>query len=210
MFEQALVVRGEDEGEAEAAIEVAHEVDELGGVARVEIGGGLVGEDERGAMDDGASDGDALALAAGEEIGAMMGAGGEADVFESFGDAAAAFERWRSLNEKRVLDIFGGGEDGDEIEGLKDEADLFAAEQGGFGRGEAGGVDAFNQDAAGGGLVDAADEVEEGGFAAAAGAGDGEKIAAMDGEREAVEGGDGAVVEREAAGDLLDINDGVR
>ena len=90
MFEQALIVRGEDEGETEAAIEVAHQVDELGGIARVEIGGGLVGEDERGAMNDGARDGDALAFAAGEQVGALMGAGGEADVFESVRNAAAA------------------------------------------------------------------------------------------------------------------------
>ena len=202
MFEQALVVCGEDEGETEAAIEIAHEVDELGGVARVEIGGGLVGEDERGAMDDGAGDGDALALAAGEQVGALMGAGGEADAFESGsrrgGGARCVGE---SLNEQRVLDVLGSGEDGNEIEGLEDVSRFFrggAAEVCG-GR-EAGGVDAFDEDAAGGGLVDAADQVEQGGFAAAAGAGDGEEFAGAMVRLSAIEGGDCAVVEREYGG----------
>jgi len=64
VFEEALVVGGEDEGEAERLVEVAHEVDELCGVTRVEVCGGLVGEDERGTMHDGASDGDTLTFAA--------------------------------------------------------------------------------------------------------------------------------------------------
>jgi hypothetical protein len=64
VLEEALIVRGEDEGEAEGLIKVAHEIDELGCVARVQIGGGLVGEDYGWAMDDGASDGNALTFAA--------------------------------------------------------------------------------------------------------------------------------------------------
>ena len=72
---------------------------------------------------------------------------------------------------------------------------------------EAGGVHAVDEDAAAGGLVDAADQVEQGRFAAAAGAGDGEEFAAIDGEAEAVEGGNGAVVEGKTAGDLLDADE---
>ena len=91
VFEQALVVGGEDEGETEAAVQVAHQVDQLSGIARVEIGGGFVGQDKRGAMNDGARDGYTLALSAGKQVGPLMGAGGEADVFESFRNASAAF-----------------------------------------------------------------------------------------------------------------------
>src|ERR1039458_4301544 len=40
VFEQARVVRGEDEGETEAAVEPVHQVDKLSGVLRVEVGGG--------------------------------------------------------------------------------------------------------------------------------------------------------------------------
>ncbi len=84
VLEQTLVVRGEDEGKTEAAIQVAHQVDELCRVVRVEICRRLVGQDQRGTMNDGACDGDPLALAAGEQVGTLMGAGGETDAFKSF------------------------------------------------------------------------------------------------------------------------------
>src|SRR6185503_14045711 len=126
VFEEALVVGREDEGEAEGVVEVAHEVNELGGVARVQIRSWLIGENERGAVDDGASDGNALTFTTGEEIRAVAGARGKTDVVEGFGDAATPLGGGEALNEQRVFDIFGGGEDGNEIEGLKDEADLFA------------------------------------------------------------------------------------
>jgi hypothetical protein len=76
VFEQAGVMRGEDESKAEAAVEAVHEIDELGGVVGVEVGGRLVGQHEGGAMDDGAGDGNALTLSAGEDVRAMIGAGG--------------------------------------------------------------------------------------------------------------------------------------
>ncbi len=43
VFEQAGIVRGEDEGEAESTIEAMHEIDELSCVVSVEVSGWLVG-----------------------------------------------------------------------------------------------------------------------------------------------------------------------
>ena len=83
VFEQALVVRGEDEGETEAAVEVVHQVDKLRGVVGVEIGGGFVGQHQGGAMDDGAGHGNALALAAGEQVGALIVRARERPTFSS-------------------------------------------------------------------------------------------------------------------------------
>ena len=91
VFEQASIVGRKNESEPEAAIEVVHEVNELRGVFSVEIGSGLVGQHQRGTMDDGARHGDALALAAGEQIGAMTGAIGEAHAIESRRHPLAAF-----------------------------------------------------------------------------------------------------------------------
>ena len=73
MFEQTLIVRREDEGEAETAVEVVHQVDELRSVMRIQVGGGLIGQNQGGAMNDGASHGYTLALAAAKQVGAMMG-----------------------------------------------------------------------------------------------------------------------------------------
>jgi hypothetical protein len=203
VFEEASIVRGEDEGEAEAAVEVVHEVDELGGVAGVEVGGRLIGEHQGGTMDDGAGDGDTLAFAAGEQVGTLIGAGGEADTFKSGGGALTAFVAVESLDEQGELDVLGGGEYGDEIEGLKDETDLPAAQGGEALWIQLGGVYAIDEDAAGGGLVDAADEVEEGGLAASTGTGDGEELAGGDVEVHVVEGADKAVVHGESAGDCF-------
>ena len=58
----------------------------------VEVAGGFVGEDDGGLVDEGAGDGDALALTAGELVGLVVHAGLEADGGEgSFG----ALERAR-------------------------------------------------------------------------------------------------------------------
>src|SRR6266700_4248 len=64
VLQQSLVVRGEDESETEAAIQVAHQVDKLRGILRVEIRSGLVGKNQCGAMNDGTRHGHALAFAA--------------------------------------------------------------------------------------------------------------------------------------------------
>ena len=70
--------------------------DGLGGFA-VEVAGWFVGEEKPGAGDEGAGEADALLLSAAEFAGAMLGAGGEADLVEpeagllkSFGATEAA------------------------------------------------------------------------------------------------------------------------
>src|SRR6185369_11838700 len=141
-------------------IQIAHQIDELSGVLRVEICRRLISQDQRGMMNDGACDGDPLALAAGEQVRTVMGAGGETDAFKSFANPFAAVGRADTLNEQRELNIFTGCEDGNEIEGLKNETDRFAAQLRGASRAECARVDAVDENATGGGLVDAADEVE--------------------------------------------------
>ena len=51
----------------------------------VEIAGGFVGEDDFGVGDDGAGDGDALLLAAGELVGVVVFFFFEVEAVESFG-----------------------------------------------------------------------------------------------------------------------------
>src|SRR6266702_3384872 len=63
VFEQPLVVRGEDERQSQALVQIAHQVDELRGVVRVEIRGGLIGQHQRRTMHNGARHGDSLPLA---------------------------------------------------------------------------------------------------------------------------------------------------
>ena len=62
-------VRDEEVGEAEVALELGQQVDDLGADADVEGGDGLVADDEFRAEREGAGDSDALALASGEFVG---------------------------------------------------------------------------------------------------------------------------------------------
>ena len=66
---------------------------------------------------------------------------------------------------------------------------------------------AFNQDAAGGRFVNAADEVEEGGFAASAGTGNGQKFPGANTQAGVVESGNVAVVERKPSADSLRVDE---
>lgn len=175
--------------------EVAEEFADAAGVGGVEVAGGLIGEDDVGVGDEGAGDGDALLLAAGEGIRAVAEAVGEFEVghelagFEVGGGAVAAVEH------EGEEDVFFGGERGDEVEGLEDQADAAAAEEGEGFVGEGGEVGAGDEDVAGIGLGEAGHEVEEGAFARATGTHDGEEGSAADIEGDAGEGGDLAVGE---------------
>ena len=71
-----------------AELEVAEEVDDLGGYGDVEGGDGFVEYEELGAEGEGSGDVDALALAAGELVGvAREGGGVEVDFGEEFVEA---------------------------------------------------------------------------------------------------------------------------
>ena len=94
------------------------------------------------------------------------------------------------------------------MELLEDEADLVGAEAVELGGGHGGDVDVVDLERAGGGAVEAAEQVDEGGLAGAGGAGDGDPLAGDDGEGGVVEGADGGGVAGVLAGDVGERDDG--
>ena len=80
----------EDEGGAFDAVEVEEEFEDVRAVGGVEVAGGLVGEDDGRAEDEGAGEGDALLLAAGELDGVVVHAVAEADGGEELAGAGEA------------------------------------------------------------------------------------------------------------------------
>ena len=67
------VVRDEEHGEAEALLEIGQQVEDLGADGDIEGGNGLVEDDQLRPGDEGAGDGEALALAAGKLVRVFAG-----------------------------------------------------------------------------------------------------------------------------------------
>jgi hypothetical protein len=88
------------------------------------------------------------------------------------------------------LDIGLRGDSGKQVEALEDETNLGATQAGALRVGEAGEVLALNDERAGCGGGEAAEDVEEGGFAGAGGADDGDELAGVDGEVDVAQGFD--------------------
>ena len=120
------VVGDHDDRLAELAHGGAHERQDLGARAGVEVAGRLVGEDDLRPAGEGAGDGDALLLAARELRRAVLQAvrqpDGLDDVVEPGGVGLAAGEA------RRERDVLGRGQRRDEVERLEDEADAVAAQ----------------------------------------------------------------------------------
>lgn len=124
--EDAVVVGHDHDGGAIFVREFAEEGDDVGPAVFIEGGGGFVGEDEAGAVDERAADGDALALAAGEVAGFVIYAFGEAEGGEGGIGEGVAFGRGDIGEFDGHLDVLAGGEGIEEVVGLKDEADVAA------------------------------------------------------------------------------------
>ena len=111
-------------------VEVVEEGHDLVAGFGVEVSGGLVCEDDGGVVDQGAGDGDALALAARELVGlCIMRAPRLTDSSDLFG-AGDALVGGCAVVDEGQLDVVQGGGAGEQVEGLEDEADFFIADAG--------------------------------------------------------------------------------
>jgi len=149
----------------------------------VEGAEGFIEEEDFGVVDKGAGEGDALGHAAGELVGIRGGELFEADEAHEVVDFAAFFAE-DAAGDEAGFDVGADGEPGEEVRILEDEAAFGAGAEDGFGA---------DEEFAGVGCVEAGDEAEEGGFAAAARADEGDEFAGGDGEGGVVEGVGGFV-----------------
>ena len=124
------VVGDHDDGFAEFLVEALEEGEDFLGGGGVEVAGGFVGEDEVGVGDDGAGDGDALFLAAGELAGKWSRRSPRPTSLRAVAALFAALAAGEAGELEGEFDVFEGGEDGDEVEGLEDEADVVVAPAG--------------------------------------------------------------------------------
>jgi hypothetical protein len=114
-----LAVGDEHEGGVRFVGQLAEQAEDVLATGGIEVAGRFIGENERGPVDEGAGDSDALLFAAGELAGQGGGAEAEADAFEQGGDAGFAFGGRDADELERQLDIFGGGERWQQVKELK-------------------------------------------------------------------------------------------
>jgi len=120
----------------------------------------------------------------------MLHAVGEADHFQRGGNEATTFFCAELGEQKREFNVLKCGEHRDEIEGLKNEADVLITPIGQFGFVQSGDVAILDDAFAAGRTVDAGDDVQEGRFARARRTHEREKLSRRDGQAHAVQRGD--------------------
>ena len=202
------LVRDHDHGVAGARelVEQRHDLLRRG---RVEVAGGLVGEQDRRTVDQRARDGDALALPARELVGMVAHAVLEADALERLGGAPAALGARHPRVDHRQLDVLERGGARQQMEGLEHEPDLAVADAGELVL--RGVLDRLLVEAigAGAGRVEAADQVHQRRLAAARGAHDGEVLALLDVEVDAGERADGLRPHHVGLGEAAQLDSGI-
>ena len=163
-FGHAGVVGDDDEGFAGFIDDAEEHVHDGGTCGGVEIAGGFVGVEDAGIVDEGAGDGDALLFAAGEFGGEVVEAFGEANAVEELASAGFGIAFADPGGEE---DIFQSGEFGEEEVVLEDKTHAAVAQGGAVtGVGVVKGF-AVDEDVAGGGTFEAAEDIEQGGFTGA-------------------------------------------
>ncbi len=176
---------GDQQGRPRTAAGLADEADGREGVVGVKAGGGFIGQDQNGLAGNSAGDGDALLLADTERSNFCIGAS-DAEICQQFDGTGAMFCMRDGAEHKGSHDVFGSGEAGKELEGLKDHADVRAAER--VARTLRQGIDILPGEinGPGTGSEQASDNRQERAFAAAAATTEQQLLTGLDGERNAV------------------------
>ena len=180
------IMADEEEGEPLAVAQIHQQIEHLRLDEEIESGDGLIGDDEPRPADEGARDGDALTLPAGELVGQAIGiAGGEADLAQDLGHPRPARGAARGLG----IEMERLGDDAchglARIEGAIGilEHHLESAPKPGQAMGGLGEKTLAREDhLAGGGTIERHDQPRQGRFAAAALADDAEGRAFLDRE----------------------------
>ena len=111
-------------------VQLVEQRENLYGGLRVEIAGGLVREQDRRMRDERAGDRHALPLSAGELVRQMMAAVGKPDALEHALRLGAAVREAQAAIDQRLHHVLQRGRARQQIEVLKDEADLLIANVG--------------------------------------------------------------------------------
>ena len=161
------------------AVELLEQPEDAGAGRRVQIAGGLVAKQQAGSAHQCTRDGHALALTTRELERRKFGPVAQANAnHRSQRPVAPALRRLPAVDLCQHH-VFQHATVGQQVERLKDKANATTAHTGALPIGQRGDVDAIDQVPARTGLIQATDDVEQGGFARARWPGDGQPVAAM-------------------------------
>src|SRR5437016_10033757 len=124
-----VLVRDHDDRLA-PAVQGAEHLHQLGAGGRVEVSGGLVGEEDGGLVHEGAGDRDALALPARQLVGPVVHPVAQPDAGERPGGLLAPLARRLPRVDQRQLHVVERRRTRQQVEGLEDESDLLVADAG--------------------------------------------------------------------------------
>ncbi len=155
------VVRHHDDRLAHLGVQAPQQGEDFPRALAVEVAGRLVGDDDRGVGDEGARDGHALLLAAGELVGVVLHAVREAHERERHLDPLAPFAARERGEQERQLHVLERVQHRHQVVELEHEADVGGSPVREFRFRELGDVLAAHQQLPCIRLVDARDQVEE-------------------------------------------------
>ena len=166
----------DDRGQALIGIQLVQEVHHRGGGGGIEGAGRFIGEQQRRVPDERAGDRHALFLPAREVRRAVVDPLSQSDLVQPLLRVAQGAAARCAAIEEGQADILGGGEAGEQMEGLEHEADAAAPQI--RQRCVTAIADRVPVETrgAGAGAIEQADDVHQGGLAAPRGAHDGEEI----------------------------------
>ena len=189
--------------------DLGEQVHDLDAGFGVEGAGGLVGQQDLGIVDQGARDGDALHLAAGQLAGLLVHVIAQAHLLQRGHRAVVAFGARHARQRQRQLHVGQHRLVGDEVVALEHEADAVVA---------VGvpvlvfilfGGDAIDDEVPRVVVVEAAHDVEQRGLARAGGPQDGHELVVAERHRHVVERGLGEVGRRVRLADVEQLQHGV-
>ena len=150
--------------------------------AGIERAGGLVGQDDFAAVHQGAGNGHALLLAAGELVGLVVFLAFQAQIGQKPGGAFIPLFLIHAGIHGGQRHVFARAQCAQEVVALENEAELAPAQRGQFVAAHLHGFHAVDLIRTGSSAVEAAEDVHQRGFAGAGLADDGDEIAFLDGE----------------------------
>ena len=183
-------MRDHDDGVA-GARQVLEQRHDFGAGFGIKIAGRFVGQQDGWFVDEGAGDGDALALATGQLVGFMVHAVGQADLGNGLQCNLPPLVGGYAGVNQRQLHVVQRIRTWQQIEGLKHKANFAVADFRQLIVVHLADQNPVEFILPGRGRVEAADQVHQGGFAGAGRAHDGDVFAALDFERHVPQGVDG-------------------